>query len=67
MELNCSYRLSLVIFLIFIAFGIIGGCNNSNNGNAIKRVIVINPDDDSCVPLDILEFRIAQGLVKLIP
>ena len=67
MELNCSYRLSLVIFLIFIAFGIIGGCNNSNNGNAIKRVIVINPDDDSCVPLDILEFQDCAGACEVNP
>jgi len=51
------YRLSLSIFLIIIAFGVIGGCNNSNNVDAIKRAIVIDPDDDSCVPFHSLKFQ----------
>ena len=57
MEFCRLYRLSLSIFLIIIAFGVIGGCNNSNNVDAIKRVIVIDPDDDSCVPVDSLKFQ----------
>lgn len=51
------YRLSLPILVVIIAFGVIGGCNtHNNNENTIKRTIFIDPDDDSCVPLDIASF-----------
>jgi len=33
------------------------GSNNSNNVDAIKRAIVIDPDDDSCVPFHSLKFQ----------
>jgi len=53
------YRLTKLphaLIIIIIVFGLIGGCNNSNNESVIKRTIFIDPNDDSCVPLDISQF-----------
>ena len=38
--------------LLLIAIATIGGCDNNSDINAILKVIVIDPDDDSCTPFD---------------
>ena len=58
MQFKRVYRTFIPIFLLIIAFGILGGCDNKNNvGDGIKRVIVIDTKDDSCVPIDPFEFQ----------
>ncbi|MCK5709239.1 MAG: hypothetical protein KAI07_01760, partial [Deltaproteobacteria bacterium] len=57
MDDNRLYQISIPLFLLIIAVGIIGGCNSSNNLSAIKKVIIINPDNDACVPIDTLKFQ----------
>ncbi len=53
MEFVSIYRIPFSLFLLIIAFVAIGGCNNANNnGDGIKRVIVIDQEDDSCVPIE---------------
>ena len=57
MKFIISYRSLLCAFLAMISLGTIGGCDNNNNiGDEIKRVIVINPDNDSCEPVDFEQF-----------
>ncbi|MCA9809459.1 MAG: hypothetical protein KC473_03905, partial [Candidatus Dadabacteria bacterium] len=46
-------KLKIVPFLLlFIAVANIGGCDNNSDSNAIRKVINIDPDDDSCTPFN---------------
>jgi len=53
-----SRRRVIIVFplLLILSFAVIGGCDNDNGADTIVRTIIIDPDDDSCIPAS-SEFR----------